>query len=98
MLDIITVKPRPRGYHAVQFTGKNGKVIAAWINEETRAKLGVLNFPVAVARGSYVNIETRYPDVWTKAGKNAWVVLDPEGEVDVYTDTEFNLVYKPSKK
>jgi len=96
MLDIKTVKPRPRNYHAVQFAGKNGKVIATWINEETRAERGGLDF--AVARGSYVSVKSAYSDVWIKVYKGDWLVLDPDSEFSTYSDENFNLVFNLPKK
>lgn len=84
MLNIITIKPRPRNYLAVQFNGKNGKDIVAWILEQPKND-------DAVARGSYIDVG--YSEGWLKVRKTAWVVVDPEGEIDVYSDAEFNSVY-----
>lgn len=98
MLDMKTVKPNPRDYWAVQFTGKNSKEVATWINQVATANNDGVSTKLAVARGSYITVENQNYEGFIKMRKNFWVVLDPEGDFNVYTPESFALVFASPKK
>ena len=85
--NILTVKRRPKKAAAVQFTGKNGREVVAFVSEYSgeNARNG----------GSYVTVTT---DAYSSnARKGDWVVVDSDGSVLVLTPDNFDLLFEIKK-
>ena len=81
--NIIAVKRRAVGASAVQFTGKNGAEVVAFVTEigQEQARNG----------GSYVTVTT---DAFSaNARKGDWVVIDADGSILVLTPPNFAKLF-----
>ena len=81
--NIIAVKRRAIGASAVQFTGKNGAEVVAFVKDigQEDARNG----------GSYVTVTT---DAYSaKATKGDWVVVDADGTILVLTPPNFAKLF-----
>lgn len=81
--NIISVKRRAISASAVQFTGKNGGEVVAFVKD-----IGQEN---ATNGGSYVTVST---DAYSaKATKGDWVVVDADGTILVLTPPNFEKLF-----
>lgn len=82
--NILTVKRRIGKAEAVQFTGKNGSEVAAFVNAHSGSG-------TARNGGSYVTVTI--PNAGGRARKGDWVVVDTDGSVLVLTQGRFDLLF-----
>ena len=84
--NVLTVKRRAKAAAAVQFTGKNGAEIVAFVKEyASEPSITVRN------GGSYVTIS--FPNQGGRARKGDWVVVDSDGTVLVADPERFDLLF-----
>ena len=86
--NILTVKRRSVQAKAVQFTGKNGAEVVAFVNAELiadRSSVHVRN------GGSYVTISD--PGAGGRARKGDWVVFDVDDRFRVFTPELFSKLF-----
>lgn len=86
-LHVQSFRKRPVSIQAAQFNGKNGKAIAAWINE---------NGGEAKSKGSYMLIHTK--EGVMKARKWDMIIRGVEGEFYPCNFAIFEKTYSISKK
>lgn len=87
MAGIQEVRRRPVKARALQFDGKNSKEVAEFVRE---------NGEEARAGGRYVTITT--DKFTTRARQDDWVVVDSDGEVSVYSHSNFLRLFTTGKK
>lgn len=80
--NILDVKRRAVAAKAVQFTGKNGGEVAAFVRENGEA---------ARNGGTYVSVTTDASAY--RATKGDWVVLDADGHCVVYSPDDFAKLF-----
>lgn len=83
--NVLTVKRRALKAAAVQFTGKNGAEVVAFVREYAGEHVQVRN------GGSYVTIS--YPNQGGRARKGDWVVVDADAAVVVADQERFELLF-----
>jgi hypothetical protein len=82
--NILNVRRRPVKAQAVQFTGANGKEVAAFVKQHAGAGT-VRN------GGSYVTVTI--PEQGGRARKGDWIVIDADHSVLVVTPDRFDLLF-----
>lgn len=83
--NVLTVKRRAKAAAAVQFTGKNGAEIVAFVKEYAGDHIHTRN------GGSYVTLS--HPNQGGRARKGDWVVVDADGTVVVADPERFDLLF-----
>lgn len=81
--NVLDVKRRPTHAKAVQFTGKNGAEIVAFVREFFDSSPG---YEVRNG-GTYVNVGSN------RLRKGDWVVLESTGGLNVLPDQDFEALY-----
>lgn len=83
--NIMTVKRRAKAAAAVQFTGKNGAEVVAFVKEYAGDHIQTRN------GGSYVTLT--YPNQGGRARKGDWVIVDSDSTVIVADPERFGLLF-----
>lgn len=73
---------------AVQFTGRNSKDIAAWVEKVSD------NTITARAGGSYVDVKTESGDLIVRVTKEEWLLFNTRGIFFVRQDADFRTDYE----